>query len=110
MPATDRPIGNIMIAVAVLLTHMLRKPVAIMRPAICLRGLLPMASKIFKAIRRCKFQRCMASPMTKPPRNRKMTERSEEHTSELQSLMRTSYAVFCLQTKNTLEDNTYELT
>src|SRR3546814_5995562 len=25
--------------------------------------------------------------------------RSEEHTSELQSLMRTSYAVFCLQTK-----------
>src|SRR3546814_6444378 len=25
--------------------------------------------------------------------------RSEEHTSELQSLMRTSYAVFCLQNK-----------
>src|SRR3546814_5128343 len=28
--------------------------------------------------------------------------RSEEHTSELQSLMRISYAVFCLQKKNTL--------
>src|SRR3546814_8379903 len=28
-------------------------------------------------------------------------ERSEEHTSELQSLMRTSYAVFCLKKKNT---------
>src|SRR3546814_6398179 len=27
--------------------------------------------------------------------------RSEEHTSELQSLMRISYAVFCLKTKNT---------
>src|SRR3546814_1527463 len=27
-------------------------------------------------------------------------ERSEEHTSELQSLMRTSYAVFCLTKKN----------
>src|SRR3546814_5035730 len=27
--------------------------------------------------------------------------RSEEHTSELQSLMRTSYAVFCLKTKRT---------
>src|SRR3546814_7020993 len=27
-------------------------------------------------------------------------ERSEEHTSELQSLLRTSYAVFCLQKKN----------
>src|SRR3546814_6832067 len=28
------------------------------------------------------------------------TTRSEEHTSELQSLMRTSYAVFCLKKKN----------
>src|SRR3546814_9830252 len=27
--------------------------------------------------------------------------RSEEHTSELQSLMRNSYAVFCLKTKTT---------
>src|SRR3546814_6161041 len=27
--------------------------------------------------------------------------RSEEHTSELQSLMRISYAVFCLKTKKT---------
>src|SRR3546814_8744144 len=29
--------------------------------------------------------------------------RSEEHTSELQSLMRISYAVFCLKKKKTLE-------
>src|SRR3546814_6120805 len=28
--------------------------------------------------------------------------RSEEHTSELQSLMRISYAVFCLQKKNNI--------
>src|SRR3546814_5324553 len=28
-------------------------------------------------------------------------QRSEEHTYELQSLMRTSYAVFCLKKKNT---------
>src|SRR3546814_3084697 len=28
-------------------------------------------------------------------------DRSEEHTSELQSLMRISYAVFCLNKKNT---------
>src|SRR3546814_7995230 len=28
-------------------------------------------------------------------------QRSEEHTSELQSLMRLSYAVFCLNKKNT---------
>src|SRR3546814_4725882 len=30
--------------------------------------------------------------------------RSEEHTSELQSLMRISYAVFCLKKKNTTEN------
>src|SRR3546814_5400847 len=29
------------------------------------------------------------------------SKRSEEHTSELQSLMRISYAVFCLKKKNT---------
>src|SRR3546814_6581586 len=32
-------------------------------------------------------------------------ERSEEHTSELQSLMRISYAVFCLKKKITKKDN-----
>src|SRR3546814_10344870 len=31
--------------------------------------------------------------------------RSEEHTSELQSLMRISYAVFCLKKKNTTQNN-----
>src|SRR3546814_6198594 len=31
----------------------------------------------------------------------KIEDRSEEHTSELQSLMRNSYAVFCLKKKNT---------
>src|SRR3546814_4003237 len=30
-----------------------------------------------------------------------LVERSEEHTSELQSLMRISYAVFCLKKKTT---------
>src|SRR3546814_9295783 len=32
-----------------------------------------------------------------------LPERSEEHTSELQSLMRISYAVFCLKKKNKYE-------
>src|SRR3546814_5673973 len=31
--------------------------------------------------------------------------RSEEHTSELQSLMRISYAVFCLKKKNRIRKN-----
>src|SRR3546814_9681296 len=33
-------------------------------------------------------------------------QRSEEHTSELQSLMRISYAVFCLKKKNTKHRHT----
>src|SRR3546814_9020832 len=33
-------------------------------------------------------------------------QRSEEHTSELQSLMRISYAVFCLTKKNTHKQTT----
>src|SRR3546814_10378779 len=33
------------------------------------------------------------------PIERGLTARSEEHTSELQSLMRISYAVFCLKKK-----------
>src|SRR3546814_8495474 len=35
--------------------------------------------------------------------------RSEEHTSELQSLMRISYAVFCLKKKNYIHDYSTEL-
>src|SRR3546814_7994478 len=34
-----------------------------------------------------------------PPWRRRPSTRSEEHTSELQSLMRISYAVFCLKKK-----------
>src|SRR3546814_3091388 len=36
--------------------------------------------------------------------------RSEEHTSELQSLMRISYAVFCLKKKNTNHNKKNEKT
>src|SRR3546814_4857580 len=38
--------------------------------------------------------------------------RSEEHTSELQSLMRISYAVFCLKKKKKINknDDTYKIT
>src|SRR3546814_1012892 len=35
-----------------------------------------------------------------------VVQRSEEHTSELQSLMRISYAVFCLKKKNTMTTST----
>src|SRR3546814_1002890 len=36
--------------------------------------------------------------------------RSEEHTSELQSLMRISYAVFCLNTKNNYNHQHHKVT
>src|SRR3546814_7344799 len=44
-------------------------------------------------------QQCAVRPS--PRRGKMAGERSEEHTSELQSLMRISYAVFCLKTKQT---------
>src|SRR3546814_1472256 len=49
-------------------------------------------------------------PLKKPPK----LQRSEEHTSELQSLMRISYAVFCLKKTNNktshTESHTHEQT
>src|SRR3546814_8920605 len=43
------------------------------------------------------------------PAHRHENARSEEHTSELQSLMRISYAVFCLKKKkNTYHKHTHE--
>src|SRR3546814_9391117 len=41
-----------------------------------------------------------------PSHRRGEKGRSEEHTSELQSLMRISYAVFCLKKKNKTKINT----
>src|SRR3546814_2259573 len=45
----------------------------------------------------------VGTPSTNPcgaPLAQRASDRSEEHTSELQSLMRISYAVFCLKKKN----------
>src|SRR3546814_6587236 len=44
--------------------------------------------------------RQMRSTGTWSKRRASSSSRSEEHTSELQSLMRISYAVFCLKKKN----------
>src|SRR3546814_9643417 len=43
----------------------------------------------------------MPRPAYLARQNTASAERSEEHTSELQSLMRISYAVFCLKKKKT---------
>src|SRR3546814_7448305 len=42
---------------------------------------------------------CRSTPRPRRHGLREKLRRSEEHTSELQSLMRISYAVFCLQKK-----------
>src|SRR3546814_5934993 len=49
----------------------------------------------------CDDTGCLALPAHMVDRSRAQEGwRSEEHTSELQSLMRISYAVFCLKKKN----------
>src|SRR3546814_6664703 len=48
------------------------------------------------------FLRRLALVLRLPLRERLAVDRSEEHTSDLQSLMRISYAVFCLKKKNIL--------
>src|SRR3546814_2381824 len=59
-------------------------------------GALPLADGVLLGLG--KFNRILDIDYA----NRTVTARSEEHTSELQSLMRISYAVFCLKkNKNT---------
>src|SRR3546814_5307824 len=48
-------------------------------------------------------------PRDRPSGECRPSSRSEEHTSELQSLMRTSYAVFCLKKKKRTSNTTYYL-
>src|SRR3546814_4670403 len=63
------------------------------------RGYAPQATRA-RPPRKC----CLRQPSRPPPLSAVLpTERSEEHTSELQSLMRISYAVFCLKTKITIK-------
>src|SRR3546814_4761505 len=52
------------------------------------------------ALQRNVQQRLAAGLLEHHPKQDRPPGRSEEHTSELQSLMRISYAVFCLKKKN----------
>src|SRR3546814_3958566 len=53
------------------------------------------------AIQRHLVDECAPVRTDRAIRDRGHADRSEEHTSELQSLMRISYAVFCLKKKKT---------
>src|SRR3546814_6436874 len=57
------------------------------------RHLFPAVSEMRQRRAGCQCRGC-------PPGQVGVRKRSEEHTSELQSLMRISYAVFCLKKKN----------
>src|SRR3546814_2103800 len=58
----------------------------------------------------CSSRQCTTTSSASRPERRSASSssaatRSEEHTSELQSLMRNSYAVFCLTKKTTIDNN-----
>src|SRR3546814_1477183 len=73
------------------------------RQAVVRRGKAPPE---LRRLRRCDRQgEALGRQGQVRPQDRPVVvDRSEEHTSELQSLMRISYAVFCLKKKNTKED------
>src|SRR3546814_1302109 len=52
------------------------------------------------AANRASLPCAQATPTSSRSTRNNCADRSEEHTSELQSLMRTTYAVFCLKKKN----------
>src|SRR3546814_2538205 len=59
--------------------------------------------KLMAQIARNNLGMCMVIPISRQDdRSTLWSIRSEEHTSELQSLMRISYAVFCMKTKETV--------
>src|SRR3546814_7320734 len=63
---------------------------------------------IFTRFRRCRTRRPTHAAFKVFPRTGipSRVRRSEEHTSELQSLMRISYAVFCLKKKKLRKSST----
>src|SRR3546814_7584430 len=74
-----------------------------------LRGRLSRAAKVMPTVEKQLFRQFLAEIDPDGPRRSKKhswskapAKRSEEHTSELQSLMRISYAVFCLKKKKQL--------
>src|SRR3546814_3065613 len=72
------------------------------RPLAGLRESIPLAAEVAAGVG-------AVVPGGRPVGGRADPPRSEEHTSELQSLMRISYAVFCLKTKTTLDKTAKQL-
>lgn len=64
---TDKPMGSIMVAVAVFEIHIDRKAEASMKPSTILSGPPPTVAIIVNAIRRCRFHFCITRAMMNPP-------------------------------------------
>src|SRR3546814_4281905 len=74
--------------------------------AVSALGFAALGLRISRLLRFCDFAMSDVLPFDHPirefvrtPRAGRSDRRTEEHTSELQSLMRISYAVFCLKKK-----------
>src|SRR3546814_6310546 len=71
------------------------------RPLACVcSGALMAAAAGLLDGRRCTTHHSLLDDLRRLAPGAEVLDRSEEHTSELQSLMRISYAVFCLKKKN----------
>src|SRR3546814_3419040 len=68
-------------------------------------------SREFPGLRNVRYRQYARYDFRINPRRRRLVPetRSEEHTSELQSLMRISYAVFCLKNKRTHDISTHKI-
>src|SRR3546814_1022854 len=82
--------------------------------ALTMPGALPLAAVGMAQVNCAMQPAATASPLSYGYASRPMSksaailggQRSEEHTSELQSLMRISYAVFCLKKKKKIRSQT----
>src|SRR3546814_10482609 len=91
--------------------HSMRTLMRVIRWACLLAGIAGLVISTWAFIDPSAFPEMRMGGMVPPPSQRwraAMGFRSEEHTSELQSLMRLSYAVFCLQ-KTTSQTTTMSI-
>src|SRR3546814_5006741 len=93
-------------AVDALIYHLIERKGAALAGAIDV-GERNRRSRKFGCIRAVTVAGCAMAARTILGEKGRSTGRSEEHTSELQSLMRISYAVFCLKKKTTTIHHMY---
>src|SRR3546814_6481552 len=92
---------------AVAFARLLRRPAFRLRfDALVLRA--PLVGRLVRDVHAAQLARTLSIMLASglPMMEGLVITRSEEHTSELQSLMRISYAVFCLKKKKTKHTQT----